>query len=431
MERLGRRASWAWVIGLLAAVPVSAGTWPLLGGNVARTSATSETLSHPLAVAWRGELKGQPLSGLSSDGRLIFVGTNAATVVAVDIASGKTAWTYKAGDRIHSTPAVEGGVVYVASYDRHLYALDASRGSLLWKAVSGGNEMSSPAVAGGLVYVSSGFPNTKLLAFNPTGRLAWERDLGQMSYSSPAVAGDTLLVGSNNGRLIAVDRTSGKVLWTHTTRGSVMLSSPTVTPGGTALFAPGGEDPNVYAVSVATGKPEWVTPLIRLAQRAPSREVAADTVEECLDPDADQRQGGECTRAMLARQKAGKTARAPSKPSGPESVLTSQIAVAGETAFVMASAGTQKLFALSLANGTIRWSVEVGIPSTPAFSSSPLVAGPTVYVGTGNGELAAVNAADGTKLPSLALDGSANTPLAVVDGKLFVATEAGTLFALK
>src|SRR5204863_8079756 len=65
----------------------------------------------------------------------------------------KLLWTYDAGDSIESSAAIVDGVVYVGSQSADLISLDLATGKLLWKYhVGQGIEESSPAVSHGSVY---------------------------------------------------------------------------------------------------------------------------------------------------------------------------------------------------------------------------------------------------------------------------------------
>ena len=69
----------------------------------------------------------------------------------------KVLWTYDAGGAIESSAAVVDGVVYVGAGTGELLAIDLATGKLKWKyratSADFGVGESSPAVAGGLVYV--------------------------------------------------------------------------------------------------------------------------------------------------------------------------------------------------------------------------------------------------------------------------------------
>ena len=49
---------------------------------------------------------------------------------AVDVATGKAAWTFKTDGEVKSSPVVAGDSVLIGSYDSNLYALAAKTGKL-------------------------------------------------------------------------------------------------------------------------------------------------------------------------------------------------------------------------------------------------------------------------------------------------------------
>jgi outer membrane protein assembly factor BamB len=72
----------------------------------------------------------------------------------------------------------------------------------------------------------------------------WEFATGGAVRSSPAVAGSVVFVGSEDGRLYAVDAASGAKLWDFLT-GDKITSSPAVVNG---VVYVGSHDGNVYAI---------------------------------------------------------------------------------------------------------------------------------------------------------------------------------------
>src|SRR5439155_370499 len=84
---------------------------------------------------------------------------------------------------------------------------------------------------------------------------AWTAATGLSVYSSPAVANGTVYVGSNDGKLYALDASSGAVLWSTAT-GSIVVSSPAVANG---VVYVGSGDHNVYAFNATTGATLWIT----------------------------------------------------------------------------------------------------------------------------------------------------------------------------
>ena len=81
-------------------------------------------------LVWRYETGGNVTSSPAVADGVVYVGTRANYVYALDSATGDLLWRYEAGGWVHSSPAVEGGVVYVGSRDNYVYALDSTTGEL-------------------------------------------------------------------------------------------------------------------------------------------------------------------------------------------------------------------------------------------------------------------------------------------------------------
>jgi outer membrane protein assembly factor BamB len=92
-----------------------------------------------------------------------------------------------------------------------------------------------------------------------TGKGLWHRSVGALAASSPAIAGRRIYVtvlqrkGSSAGRVLAVDGKSGRVAWSRNLP-SRTESSPVVA-NGTVYF--GSENGTVYALKTSNGGVRW------------------------------------------------------------------------------------------------------------------------------------------------------------------------------
>ncbi len=110
---------------------------------------------------------------------------------------------------------------------------------------------SSPAVSDGVLYVGDNF---KVLALNVSdGKPIWTyRTTGPVN-SSPAIANDLLFLGLLDGRVIALNRRSGELRWQFKT-GNFINGSPTVVDGFLYI---GSADGNLYALDAKLGTLVW------------------------------------------------------------------------------------------------------------------------------------------------------------------------------
>ncbi len=177
---------------------------------------------------------------------------------------------------IPATPAVGYGKVFVDTMDG-FYALDSRNGSTAWTnlAVKG---LSSPALVDGKVLV--GGRDGRLHALNATtGAELWNVTLVAHPEfsgitSSPKVSYDLAYVGTFNetggpGEVVAVWISNGTIAWRHATA-SIDFSSPAVANGSVYVGLMGLYNTTtqvtwrppfgVLALDAATGAQEWFTP---------------------------------------------------------------------------------------------------------------------------------------------------------------------------
>ena len=214
----------------------------------------------------------------------IFIGSDDGNVYAVDAADGRQRWKYRTGGPVPATPAVAAGVVYAGSYDGKFYALDAKTGEPRWKFATGGERrfeaknlhgllpkdqtiadpfdvfLSSPVVAQGSVYFGSGDGHVYALDAQ-SGALNWKFRTGDVVHASPAYADGVVYFGSWDSYFYAVDAKTGAERWRfhggedpaiHNQVG--FQSSPAVVDG---VVYTGCRDSKLYALDAATGREKW------------------------------------------------------------------------------------------------------------------------------------------------------------------------------
>jgi outer membrane protein assembly factor BamB len=176
---------------------------------------------------WRVSV-GEPISGgIGVGAGILLVGTNKGNVHAYDVA-GKALWKAKVSSEILSVPRYFDGLVIVRTGDNHIFGLDAADGSRKWvyERISPALTLRSSVglvVDGGAVY--AGFAGGKMVAIRAdNGKLLWEATVAQPKgvteieriadiTSLPVVDGPIVYAVAYQGKIAAIDRRSGKVLW--------------------------------------------------------------------------------------------------------------------------------------------------------------------------------------------------------------------------
>ncbi|MFH1538400.1 MAG: PQQ-binding-like beta-propeller repeat protein, partial [bacterium] len=188
---------------------------------------------------WKFETGQTVYSSAAHLGGTVFIGANDGKYYALNPGNGEEKWSVQTKGGIYfSTPAVKDDIVFAApgDYDRNIYAWKAGDGEPAWKYKimgSGKILVSSPAADGEVVYINAGYPDVKLYALEQsTGALLWATPAGtatQHGYlSSPAVGSEYLWAGTGDGKLLTIDKASGKIK-NEIDLGEPILSSPAIT----------------------------------------------------------------------------------------------------------------------------------------------------------------------------------------------------------
>jgi outer membrane protein assembly factor BamB len=235
-------------------------------------------------VKWKFKTARRIVSSPAVVGDTVYVGSLDHNLYAVDRATGAQKWKFVTESKVTSSPAVAGDVVYFGSMDGNFYAVDAATGKLKWKFKTGGERRytathlhgalpaleampdpfdfysSSPAVSGGTVYFGSGDGNVYALDA-ATGDPKWSFKTGDVVHSSPAVANGVVYIGGWDTFFYAIDAATGKEKWRLKTGDDPAIhnqigiqSSPAVVDG---MVYFGCRDSNLYAVDATTGEKKW------------------------------------------------------------------------------------------------------------------------------------------------------------------------------
>ena len=163
-------------------------------------------------------------------------------------------WSQGTGDLIEFPAVVDNGVAYIGNAQATIRAISMRTGNVLWRHDTPDGQMaSSPAVVGTeLVYHSM---NGRVVVLDrATGRELWETSIGSPIESSPIVEGGVDYFGAWNGELYALDLRTHRLRWTRSL-GAKITSSAAIDGG--RLFI-GDYAGRIWALSPQTGQTRWV-----------------------------------------------------------------------------------------------------------------------------------------------------------------------------
>ena len=170
----------------------------------------------------------EPISGgVGVGGGLVLVGSSKGSVLAFDL-NGKQLWKSKVSSEVLSAPRYFDGNVIARTGDNHIFGMDAADGTRKWVYERASPTLSVRSSAGLIVdggAVYAGFAGGKMVAIRAdNGKLLWEATVAQPKgvteieriadiASLPVVDGPVVFAVAYQGRVAAVDRINGKVIW--------------------------------------------------------------------------------------------------------------------------------------------------------------------------------------------------------------------------
>jgi outer membrane protein assembly factor BamB len=130
-----------------------------------------------------------------------YVGNFESQVHAIDLESGKVAWTYSDPERqfpFYASPALKDDLLVVCGRDKQVHALRPGTGKRVWVVPTRGRIDASPVFSGDRVYI--GVTTGDLLALDAaTGKTLWQFETGSAITASPAIAAGRLVIGNADG----------------------------------------------------------------------------------------------------------------------------------------------------------------------------------------------------------------------------------------
>ncbi|ALU45915.1 outer membrane protein assembly factor BamB family protein [Pseudoalteromonas rubra] len=175
------------------------------------------------------QVKGENWGGITLRDHIAYFGSDDGHLYALNVDQPKLAWSYKTDGLVRSKPTIKHHQIFVSSDDGYLYALNRWQGKLLWR---------------------TSLNDADVQRILPANHAPWEFDY---SKSSALVQGNKVFIGSGDGHLYAIARSSGKVLWRFKTEGKIR-ATPAHYQG---LVFISSWDGSVYALDAKTGQRVW------------------------------------------------------------------------------------------------------------------------------------------------------------------------------
>ncbi|HET9459427.1 MAG TPA: PQQ-binding-like beta-propeller repeat protein [Sphingomicrobium sp.] len=208
--------------------------------------------------------------GLAYGNGRVYATNGLGFVAALDAGNGGIAWQVRPGGPLRGAPTIAGDALYVMSQDNQIYSLKTADGTTNWSQaaaleIAGVFGVASPAFAQGTIV--AGFSSGELNAYRyENGRIVWQDALARTSIrtsvssladinADPVIDSGQVIAIGQGGRMVALELISGQRMWELNIAG---ISTPWV--AGDWVFVV-TDDAKVLAIARATGKIRWITQL--------------------------------------------------------------------------------------------------------------------------------------------------------------------------
>jgi outer membrane protein assembly factor BamB len=229
------------------------------GGVFALNASNGKTL-------WKTQLNTSLGGAVGASPSSVLVGTLKGEVISLDAATGKERWRAKTSSSMVTPPQGTDSTVIALTNDNRLFAFDAVTGEQRWTydhsmPILTYRTQATPVIVDDQVFV--GFDNGQLLSFAlADGQLRWSTRVAQPKGrteldrmvdidSTPIVDGPFVYAGSANGRLVSINRSTGRISW-----GQNLSTLFDIAKSGNQIFA-SGDDSHVFAFNASSGEPAW------------------------------------------------------------------------------------------------------------------------------------------------------------------------------
>ena len=206
-----------------------------------------------------------------AEGR-VYATNGAGEVEALDANTGAILWKVKPAGPLRGAPTVAFGSVYVMTQDNQIFALDAANGAQQWQEVASGTQagvfgVAAPAAGQGTVV--AGYSSGELVAYRyENGRSLWADALARTNISTqvgsltdidadPIVFDGRVYALGQGGRMAAYELLTGQRIWELNLAG---ISTPAI--AGEWIFTL-TDDARMLAIARSTGKVRWISQLAR------------------------------------------------------------------------------------------------------------------------------------------------------------------------
>ena len=278
---------------------VSFGTesWPVFRGNPQLTGRAEGNLPDTLKPAWKFQTAGEISAGAVIADGTAYVSSLDKHLYAVDLQTGEEKWRFEADDELRASPLYADGTIYVGSNNGTLYAIGAETGQAKWTftdagEISGSANIITNTKTGRPYVIFGSYDNNLYYLYADTGEKHFvypadnyingavavgnmiacfgscdaklhlvsletpttSIDTGSYIAANPAIDNGVVYVGNYEGKFLAAEVATQKILWSYDETKEAFFSSPAVND---TVVIVGRRDSKLYCFDKQTGRVRW------------------------------------------------------------------------------------------------------------------------------------------------------------------------------
>ncbi len=231
----------------------------------------SKLWSHRMEI--EGKLASSAFGGGASisNGK-VFATNGVGEVMALDANTGSQLWKVLPAGPLRGSPTIAFGQVYVMTQDNQIFALDVNDGSQVWQESGSATQagvfgVAAPAAGQGTVI--AGYSSGELSAYRyENGRVLWADALARTSISTevgsltdidadPIIDSGRVYALGQGGRMASYELVTGQRIWELSLAG---ISTPAI--AGEWIFTL-TDDARLLAIARSSGRVRWITQMQR------------------------------------------------------------------------------------------------------------------------------------------------------------------------
>jgi outer membrane protein assembly factor BamB len=232
-----------------------------------------------LSLHWRfstadrlTEVEPQEFAAATVYSDTVFIGSASGWFFALRSSTGAVRWRKELG-AVMCAPVIVAGVLHVGTADGALIALDSQTGAEKWRYQSRG-PIEQPPVSTGDLIVFSNEADQVVAVDAVQGKFKWQykgetpEEYTLRGHAGVTIDNDLIYTGFSNGTLVALRKDTGSVAWSTSLKGDAdrfvdVDATPVLV--GDRVYASSSSG-GVYALDKSTGLVRWRVPFWDVAQ---------------------------------------------------------------------------------------------------------------------------------------------------------------------